>query len=97
MGTVALSEVKARLSSLLKRVARGEVILILSRGRPVARLAPPLAEERGSDDQLLADLEQDGVLRRGERRPSLDFLDLPVPQVRADVLGALLAERDQGR
>jgi prevent-host-death family protein len=97
MKTVPLSEAKAHLSSLLRRVARGEVVVILSRGRPVARLGPPLESERGADSQRLAELEQDGVLLRGQRRPSLGFLDLPVPKARADLLGALLAEREEGR
>ena len=97
MKTISLSEAKAHLSSLLRRVARGEVVLILSRGRPVARLGPPLPSEGGADSRRLADLEQDGVLVRGHRRPTLGFLALPVPDVRADLLGALLAEREEGR
>lgn len=97
MKTISLSEAKAHLSSLLRRVQRGEVVLILARGRPVARLGPPLESELGTDRSRLLDLEQDGLVVRGQRRPTLGFLELPVPNTRPDLLGALLAEREEGR
>jgi prevent-host-death family protein len=41
MTTVGTFEAKTHLSALLERVARGERILITSRGKPVAMLVPP--------------------------------------------------------
>ena len=40
MTTVGVHEAKTHLSVLLRRVAAGEEIVILSSGRPVARLVP---------------------------------------------------------
>jgi prevent-host-death family protein len=40
MTTVGVHEAKTHLSKLLKRVAAGEEIVILSSGQPVARLVP---------------------------------------------------------
>ena len=97
MKTISLTEAKAHLSSLLRRVERGEVVLILSRGRPVARIGPPLGSESGDDGRRLAVLERDGVVVRGRRRPTLAFLDLPAPKGHVDLLGALLADRTEGR
>ncbi len=99
MKTVTLTEAKAGLSGLLRRVARGEVILILSRGQPVARLSPPLDVELGTSQDRMARLEKDGIVRRGTRPPSLDFLRLPAPRLtpRQGLLAALLDEREEGR
>ena len=40
MESVNLAEAKAHLSALVERVAAGETISILRRGKPVARLVP---------------------------------------------------------
>jgi len=97
MRTVPLSQAKAQLSSLLRRVARGEVIVITSRGRPVARLGPPLPAELGPDSERLERLEKEGIVIRRQRAPTLRFLELPRASVRADLLGALLQDREEGR
>lgn len=41
---VAVRELKARLSSYLKRAAAGELITVTDRGRPIAVLGPVLDE-----------------------------------------------------
>lgn len=46
MTAVGVHEAKTHLSKLLKRVAAGEEIVILSSGRPVARLVPITAPRR---------------------------------------------------
>ena len=74
MKSVNLSEAKATLSRLVRYVARGEVVIILSHGRPVARLSAPTAADNGLDDARLAALEREGIVRRGTRPASLDFL-----------------------
>lgn len=53
--SVGVHEAKTQLSRLLADVERGEEIVITSRGRPVARLAPvaPLKREFGLDRGLL--------------------------------------------
>ena len=40
MATVGVRELKARLSEYLKRVGRGERIIVTERGRPVAVIGP---------------------------------------------------------
>jgi antitoxin (DNA-binding transcriptional repressor) of toxin-antitoxin stability system len=97
MKSVSLSHAKAHLSGLVRRVARGEVIVILSRGRPVARLSAPQEADLGSDAERLEQLEKEGVITRARKPPSLQFLEMPVPTVEADLLGALLEEREEGR
>ena len=39
MGAYSIAEAKAHLSALLDQVARGEVITLTKRGKPVARLS----------------------------------------------------------
>jgi prevent-host-death family protein len=41
MKTVSAAEANRRFSALLRRVAQGERIVVTSRGKPVATLAPP--------------------------------------------------------
>ena len=60
MREIGTFEAKTRLSALLDEVARGETILITKRGRPMARLTPPEAPERGAAvaAQTLRDLRK---------------------------------------
>jgi prevent-host-death family protein len=51
MSEVALFDAKNRLSELIDRVQRGEVISITRRGKVVAHLAPPDARDRASQAQ----------------------------------------------
>jgi prevent-host-death family protein len=98
MKKATVSQAKNHLSELLAAVKRGESVLILERDRPIAQLVPLEAGGIG-DDARLAELERRGVLRRAKRRPGANFLKSLPPALRteADVVGALLAERDEGR
>lgn len=40
MGAYSIAEAKAHLSALLEQVARGEVVTLTKRGKPVARIVP---------------------------------------------------------
>jgi prevent-host-death family protein len=93
-----ISETKNNLSALIRRVKRGETILILDRDTPVARLVPvPPAEK--SDEERLARLEKAGIVRRGTGKyPERILRHKPVklpPGV--SLLDALLKEREEGR
>ncbi len=46
MPNVSIKEARANLRSLLDRVAAGEEIALLRRGREVARLIPPKSRQR---------------------------------------------------
>jgi prevent-host-death family protein len=81
MRTVGVAELKAKLSAFLRRVQRGEEIVVLDRDTPVARLAPyasprpeplpyrPAARKLHSRPRLapLPKLDVDAALRE-ERR-----------------------------
>lgn len=93
MVTVGVAELKAKLSEYLARVRQGEEVVVTDRGRPVARLGP-IAD---AEDEHLARLEREGLIRRGPG-VSQEFLDLPRPRVSGPTLTeALLEERREGR
>jgi len=92
---VNVSELKARLSRYLRAVRRGEVLLVSDRDRIVARLEAAGPSARDPDEERLARLERAGVLRRRARR--LDPDRLRRVRAQADVVGAVIAERDEGR
>lgn len=98
MSTVKVSELKARLSHYLRQVRRGESVLVCDRDRVIARIEPAggtLASD--SDDARLLDaLERRGTIRRGTGELPRDWLARR-PKLRADVVAALLDEREDGR
>lgn len=91
-----ISELKNRLSHYLGRVRRGESILVLDRDRVIARIDPAGAETRTDDQDWLAELERRGTVRRAAAPLPRDWL-ASRPKVRADLLRALLEERNEGR
>jgi prevent-host-death family protein len=99
MKTATISETKNNLSALLERVRAGESVLILDRETPVARLEPVRHGKDAHEEARLGKLEREGKLRRGTGKPSPAVLrSLPVrPASGADLLKALLEEREEGR
>jgi antitoxin (DNA-binding transcriptional repressor) of toxin-antitoxin stability system len=97
MKTVKIAELKNRLSYYLRRVQRGESILVCDRDRVIARIDRVAAHAPGSesDGEWLDRLERRGVIRRGTGKPSRQWLARR-PAVGADVVAALLRERDEG-
>lgn len=96
--TATVTEAKARLSELLRRVQAGESILILSHGRPVARLSPVTPAAAGPEARL-ARLQEAGIVRRGEGSRAAALAspeEAPLP-AGAGLLDALLEEREEGR
>jgi prevent-host-death family protein len=97
MRRATLTETKNNLSALVDQVQHGETILILDRGRPVARLESVL--DIGADPEgRLARLERQGLLRRASAPVSREVFDreLTPPAEGASALKALLAEREEG-
>jgi len=94
MKKATLTETKNNLSALVDQVQHGETILILDRGRPVARLESVLGAEDDPEGRL-ARLERQGLLRRASAPPPREILlaKLPKPSGGASALEALLAER----
>jgi prevent-host-death family protein len=100
MKTVSISEAKNRLSALIDGLKSGSPVLIVDRGRPVARLEPVADGAQEDDDGRLARLIRNGVVRPGRRKglPKSFFTEeLPRLKVGASVLEALLEERREGR
>ena len=95
MRTVKIAELKNRLSYYLRRVQRGESILVCDRDRVIARIERVGADaSSGADTEWLDRLERRGIIRRGSGKPSREWLERKVP-LGADVVAALLRERDE--
>jgi prevent-host-death family protein len=62
METVSVSQLKAELSRYLREVRRGGEVLVLDRGRPIARLVG-IAADAGPGDEHRERLISAGVLR----------------------------------
>ena len=94
----SISEAKNKLSALLDRVKAGETVLIVDRGRPVARLGPAVSADEDPEGRL-ARLERAGIARAGARRISTRILRTAPPKSRTKgaALAALLDERRKGR
>ena len=97
MKKASISEAKNALSALLDRVKGGASVLIVDRGRPVARLEPVGAAQ--SDDARLEGLVRDGLVRPGRGRMPRAVVATapPSPKKGASALKALLDERREGR
>jgi prevent-host-death family protein len=98
MRRATVTEAKNGLSALIDYVRNGETVVIMDRGRPVARLESAIGIE-GDDEGRLARLERAGVVRVGGGGPLPEVLEQPPPQPTGDVsiVEVLLDERRQGR
>jgi antitoxin (DNA-binding transcriptional repressor) of toxin-antitoxin stability system len=97
MKRASITQTKNGLSALIDGLKGGEVVLIVDRGRPVARLEPVVGGEEGGSSGRLARLIRDGVLRpRRTVAPSAIFTSSP-PSSGASAVGALIDERREGR
>lgn len=95
---MTITEAKNRLSSLIHAVQSGETVLIVDRGRPVARLDTAVSASVEDPDGRLARLERAGVVRRSLAGPAvLEGLAPPPSPVGGSALRALIEERRAGR
>jgi prevent-host-death family protein len=99
MKKASITETKNQLSALLDRVRHGETVLIVDRGRPVARLEPASGGGAGDPEGRLLRLERQGVVRRARATLSKSFLGRKPPRGGrgASISKALLADRRVGR
>ncbi|MGD9932844.1 MAG: type II toxin-antitoxin system Phd/YefM family antitoxin [Dehalococcoidia bacterium] len=97
MKRASVSEAKNRLSALLDTVKGGASVLIVDRGRPVARLEP-VGRSSAGDDRLER-LVRDGVARPARGAVPKAIWSSAPPRARkgASALRALLDERREGR
>lgn len=99
MRKASISQAKNSLSALIDSLESGSSVLILDRGRPVARLEPVAADPRTEQDGRLERLVRAGIVRPRRTAPPSALFDQPPPGAKAgvSVVEALLAERREGR
>jgi prevent-host-death family protein len=98
MKKASITEAKNNLSALIDSVKGGSPVLIVDRGRPVARLEP-VSRMSSHDDDRLARLVRVGVVRpaRGSTPKALIATKPPRPKKGASGVRVLLEERREGR
>ncbi len=61
METIAVSDLRANLMQILKRIEAGATIVITSRGREIARLTPP-DDKTSNARKALAELRKTAII-----------------------------------
>jgi prevent-host-death family protein len=99
MKRASITEAKNRLSALIDGLKGGSPVLIVDRGRPVARLEPVTSGGEAEPDGRLSRLIRDGVVRPSRGAPSRGlFRDQPPrPKGGASAVKALIDERRESR
>jgi antitoxin (DNA-binding transcriptional repressor) of toxin-antitoxin stability system len=97
MKKASVTEAKNNLSALIDGLKGGSPVLIVDRGRPVARLEAVTSD--GAQDDTLSRLVRAGLVRPRRRAPSQALLDAPLARIAAgaSALAALIEERREGR
>ena len=99
MKKASVTEAKNNLSALIDGLKNGSPVLIVDRGRPVARLEPVLSSSRSEDDARLARLVREGVVRPARKAVHKELLKSSPPRLTgaASAVRTLLEERRGGR
>jgi antitoxin (DNA-binding transcriptional repressor) of toxin-antitoxin stability system len=96
MKRASITEAKNGLSALIDSLKAGAV-LIVDRGRPVARLEPVIGLEEGGRSGRLSRLTRDGVLRPRRTAAPAAVFSTPPPRANASAVELLIDERREGR
>jgi prevent-host-death family protein len=99
MRKASITEAKNGLSALIDSVKSGSPVLIMDRGRPVARLEA-VNDFEASDDDRLARLVREGIVRPGRgAAPKALFTGVPPRAKKKGPSGlrVLLDDRREGR
>jgi prevent-host-death family protein len=91
MKKASITDAKNNLSALIDGLANGSSVLIVDRGRPVARLEPATA------DRNVSHLARQGIVRPRRKSPPRTLFTTPPPRAGVSALEALIAERRDGR
>ncbi len=95
MRTVKISELKARLSSHIRRVRDGEEVLVCDRNAPVARIVPVQLDDYSAQEQKLV---ARGILAPPlKRRPASVSWPEPPGNVTDDAMEQVWREEREGR
>jgi prevent-host-death family protein len=99
MKKASITEAKNNLSALIDAVKGGSPVLIVDRGRPVARLESA-RHAAADDDGRLAGLIRDGIVRPAHGGPAKAIFTTSPPRLNkpgASGVRTLLDERREGR
>jgi len=98
MKKASITEAKNNLSALIDSVKGGSPVLIVDRGRPVARLEP-VSGVPPDDDSRLGRLVRDGIVRPARGRLPKGLVNTKPPRVKKGASGvrALLEDRRDAR
>jgi antitoxin (DNA-binding transcriptional repressor) of toxin-antitoxin stability system len=98
MKRASITEAKNNLSALIDGLKGGAPVLIVDRGRPVARLEA-VGGRQGERDDRLQRLFRNGVVRPGSGRPPRTIFSTEPPHAADGVsaVDALIDERREGR
>ena len=99
MKKASISEAKNNLSALIDGLKSGAPVLIVDRGRPVARLEPVIGGAEGGEDGRLSRLVRDGLVRPRRAAPALSLFTTRPPRADAgaSAVESLIVERREGR
>ncbi len=99
MKKASITETKNNLSALIDGLKGGSPVLIVDRGRPVARLEPVTTGLDAEPDGRLSRLVRSGIVRPRRAAPPRSLFSDQPPRAKAgaSALTALLEERRQGR
>jgi len=86
MKRASITEAKNRLSALIDGLKRGSPVLIVDRGRPVARLEPVMGLGDGEQDGRLSRLIREGIVRPGRTALSSSLLAAEPPRGQSAML-----------
>jgi antitoxin (DNA-binding transcriptional repressor) of toxin-antitoxin stability system len=99
MKKASITEAKNNLSALIDGLKGGSPVLIVDRGRPVARLEAVTSGQAQDHDGRLSRLIRDGTVRQGRTPASraLFTCEPPRPKKGASAVAALIEERRDSR
>lgn len=98
---INISTLKNRLSAVLKKVKKGEEVLILDREHPIAKITALSAKEGPMSEQnFLATLEQKGIIQPNKKKlPSVEWLKANSLKLKKKVslVDQVLKEREESK
>jgi prevent-host-death family protein len=99
MKRASITQAKNNLSALIDGLKNGSPVLIVDRGRPVARLEPVTGDHEGDEDARLARLVREGLVRPRRKEPDRTLFSGKLPRAApgASAVEALIQERREGR
>ena len=88
MKSVQASDLREHIDECLEAMKNGETVAILEGEKRIGELKP-----EDTDEERLARLEREGIIRRGTGKLPPDFLTRELPKFEGSVLEQLLEDR----